>query len=298
MDTLKTRGTDLKLLAKRGVETFFTQVFDHNFFHADMHPGNIFIDTTDPNNPFYIAVDCALFGSLSTEDQTFIARNIIAFFNRNYGEIARLHVESGWVPDESQIGDFEELLKELLEPFFEKPLSEISFGQFLLNLFTAARQFQMEVKPQLVLLQKTLLQIEGLGRQLDPNLDLWATAKPFMERWMQTKYGPLTTIQATLDHAPQIMLELPFLPELLATARRTITKLNYKAAYQHQRISELNSNLQRAKRASFARRFAGVLLLGGTIIAWNITRVPPNSFFTSLLLAVLGICGLIFLLSR
>lgn len=298
VDTLKTRGTDLKLLAKRGVETFFTQVFDHNFFHADMHPGNIFIDTTDPNNPSYIAVDCALIGSLSTEDQTFIARNIIAFFNRNYGEIARLHVESGWVPDESQIGDFEELLKELLEPFFEKPLSEISFGQFLLNLFTAARQFQMEVKPQLVLLQKTLLQIEGLGRQLDPNLDLWATAKPFMERWMQTKYGPLTTIQATLDHAPQIVLELPFLPELLATARRTITKLNYKAAYQHKRINELNSNLQRAKRASFARRFAGVLLLGSTVIAWNITRLPPNSFFTSMLLAVLGICGLIFLLSR
>lgn len=298
LETLKTHGTDLKLLAKRGVETFFTQVFDHNFFHADMHPGNIFIDTTNPKKPSYIAVDCALFGTLSTEDQTFIARNIIAFFNRNYGEIARLHVESGWVPDESRIGDFEELIQELLEPFFEKPLSEISFGQFLLNLFTAARQFQMEVKPQLVLLQKTLLQIEGLGRQLDPNLDLWATAKPFMERWMQTKYGPLTTIQATIDHAPEILLELPFLPELLATARRTITKLNYKAAYQQQRINELNLNLQRAKRASFARRFVGVLLLGGTVVAWNITRIPPNSFFTSLLLAVLGICGLIFLLSR
>lgn len=298
LDTLKALGTDVKLLAKRGVETFFTQVFDHNFFHADMHPGNIFIDVTDPKKPSYIAVDCALFGSLSTEDQTFIARNIIAFFNRNYGEIARLHVESGWVPDESKIEDFEQLIQELLEPFFEKPLAEISFGQFLLNLFTAARQFQMEVKPQLVLLQKTLLQIEGLGRQLDPNLDLWSTAKPFMERWMQTKYGPLKTVQATLDHAPEIMLELPFLPELLATARRTITKLNYKAAYQQQRINELNRSLQRAKRASFARRFAGVLLLGATVIAWNITRAPPNSFITSLLLAVVGICGLIFLLSR
>lgn len=298
LDTLKALGTDVKLLAKRGVETFFTQVFDHNFFHADMHPGNIFIDVTDPKKPSYIAVDCALFGSLSTEDQTFIARNIIAFFNRNYGEIARLHVESGWVPDESKIEDFEQLIQELLEPFFEKPLAEISFGQFLLNLFTAARQFQMEVKPQLVLLQKTLLQIEGLGRQLDPNLDLWSTAKPFMERWMQTKYGPLKTVQATLDHAPEIMLELPFLPELLATARRTITKLNYKSAYQQQRINELNRSLQRAKRASFARRFAGVLLVSATVIAWNITRAPPNSFFTSLLLAVVGICGLIFLLSR
>ena len=298
LDTLKALDTDVKLLAKRGVETFFTQVFDHNFFHADMHPGNIFIDVTDPKKPSYIAVDCALFGSLSTEDQTFIARNIIAFFNRNYGEIARLHVETGWVPDESKIEDFEQLIQELLEPFFEKPLAEISFGQFLLNLFTAARQFQMEVKPQLVLLQKTLLQIEGLGRQLDPNLDLWSTAKPFMERWMQTKYGPLKTVQATLDHAPEIMLELPFLPELLATARRTITKLNYKAAYQQQRINELNRSLQRAKRASFARRFAGVLLLSATVIAWNITRAPPNSFITSLLLAVVGICGLIFLLSR
>ena len=298
LDTLKKVGTDMGLLAKRGVETFFAQVFDHNFFHADMHPGNIFIDVSNPKDPSYIAVDCALFGKLSTEDQTFIARNIIAFFNRNYGEIARLHVESGWVPDESRIGDFEELIQELLEPFFEKPLSEISFGQFLLNLFTAARQFQMEVQPQLVLLQKTLLQIEGLGRQLDPNLDLWTTAKPFMERWMQRKYGPLTTVKATLDHAPEIMLELPFLPELLATARRTITKLNYKAAYQQKRIQELNLNLQRAKRASFARRFAGVLLLGGTIIAWNFTNAPPTSFLTSLFLAVLGICGLIFLLSR
>lgn len=298
LDTLNALGADVKLLAKRGVETFFTQVFDHNFFHADMHPGNIFVDVTNPKKPSYIAVDCALFGTLSTEDQTFIARNIIAFFNRDYGEIARLHVESGWVPDESKIGEFEELIQELLEPFFEKPLSEISFGQFLLNLFTAARQFEMEVRPQLVLLQKTLLQVEGLGRQLDPNLDLWSTAKPFMERWMQTKYGPLKTIQATLDHAPEIMLELPFLPELLATARRTITKLNYKAAYQHQRINELNTNLQRAKRASFARRFVGVLLLGGTVIAWNITRAPPNSFFTSTLLAVIGICGLIFVLSR
>lgn len=298
LDTLNALGADVKLLAKRGVETFFTQVFDHNFFHADMHPGNIFVDVTNPKKPSYIAVDCALFGTLSTEDQTFIARNIIAFFNRDYGEIARLHVESGWVPDESKISEYEELIQELLEPFFEKPLSEISFGQFLLNLFTAARQFEMEVKPQLVLLQKTLLQIEGLGRQLDPNLDLWSTAKPFMERWMQTKYGPLKTIQATLDHAPEIMLELPFLPELLATARRTITKLNYKAAYQHQRINDLNTNLQRAKRTSFARRFVGILLLGGTAIAWSITRAPPNSFFTSTLLAVIGICGLIFLLSR
>ena len=298
VDTLKAMDADVKLLAKRGVETFFTQVFDHNFFHADMHPGNVFVDVTNPKKPSYIAVDCALFGTLSTEDQTFIARNIVAFFNRDYGEIARLHVESGWVPDESKIGEFEKLLQELLEPFFEKPLSEISFGQFLLNLFTAARQFEMEVRPQLVLLQKTLLQVEGLGRQLDPNLDLWATAKPFMERWMQTKYGPLKTIQATLDHAPEIMLELPFLPELLATARRTITKLNYKASYQHQRINELNRKIQRAKRASFARRFVGVLLLGGTVIAWNITRAPPNSFFTSTLLAVIGICGLIFLLSR
>lgn len=298
LGTLNAMDADVKLLAKRGVETFFTQVFDHNFFHADMHPGNIFVDVTNPKKPSYIAVDCALFGTLSTEDQTFIARNIIAFFNRDYGEIARLHVESGWVPDETKIREFEELIQELLEPFFEKPLSEISFGQFLLNLFTAARQFEMEVQPQLVLLQKTLLQVEGLGRQLDPNLDLWSTAKPFMERWMRTKYGPLKTIQATLDHAPEIMLELPFLPELLATARRTITKLNYKAAYQHQRINELNTNLQRAKRASFARRFVGVLLLGGTVIAWNITRAPPNSFFTSTLLAVIGICGLIFVLSR
>ena len=193
------RGTDMKKLAVRGVETFFTQVFDHNFFHADMHPGNIFIDVEDPADPSYIAVDCAIMGQLTPEDQAYLARNIVAFFNQDFHEIAQLHIESGWIGAESDTQAFEQVIRELCEPLFLQPLSQISFGYFLLNLFTTARRFNMEVQPQLVLLQKTLLNIEGLGRQLDPDLDLWTTAKPFMERWMKQRYGVEAAFKAFAD---------------------------------------------------------------------------------------------------
>ena len=218
IDELKSRDTDLKKLAVRGVETFFTQVFEHNFFHADMHPGNIFIDIDDPANPSYIAVDCAIMGQLTTEDQSYLARNIVAFFNQDFQEIAQLHAESGWIGAESDVQAFEQVIRELCEPLFLQPLSQISFGHFLLNLFTTARQFNMEVQPQLVLLQKTLVNIEGLGRQLDPDLDLWTTAKPFMERWMKKRYGVEATLKAFSDNAPKLLGQLPRLPHLLMTA--------------------------------------------------------------------------------
>ncbi|TFQ26556.1 ubiquinone biosynthesis regulatory protein kinase UbiB, partial [Escherichia coli] len=178
---LHEQGTNMKLLAERGVQVFFTQVFRDSFFHADMHPGNIFVSREHPDDPQYIGIDCGIVGSLNKEDKRYLAENFIAFFNRDYRKVAELHVDSGWVPPDTNVEDFEFAIRTVCEPIFEKPLAEISFGHVLLNLFNTARRFNMEVQPQLVLLQKTLLYVEGLGRQLYPQLDLWKTAKPFLE---------------------------------------------------------------------------------------------------------------------
>lgn len=181
---LEAQGTNLKLLAERGVELFFTQVFRDNFFHADMHPGNIFVSTEHPEDPFYIGLDCGIMGTLTEQDKRYLAENFLAFFNRDYTRIAQLYIESGWVAADTDLVAFEQAIKVVCEPMFNKPLDEISFGHVLLELFRTARRFDMVVQPQLVLLEKTLLYIEGLGRQLYPQLDLWQTAKPFLESWM------------------------------------------------------------------------------------------------------------------
>lgn len=254
------RDTDLKKLAVRGVETFFTQVFEHNFFHADMHPGNIFIDVDDPANPSYIAVDCAIMGQLTSEDQTYLARNIVAFFNQDFAEIAQLHAESGWIGAESDVQAFEQVIRDLCEPLFLQPLSQISFGHFLLNLFTTARQFNMEVQPQLVLLQKTLVNIEGLGRQLDPDLDLWTTAKPFMERWMQKRYGVEATFKAFTSNAPKLLGQLPQLPHLLLTAGDRLGSIERQLRVQANVLDTIQTNVNRSSRSKW--RFLGVVLFG------------------------------------
>jgi len=187
--TLKAKKTNMKKLAERGVTIFFTQVFKDSFFHADMHPGNLFVDVTDPEDPKYIGVDFGIMGSLNPEDQFYLAENLLAFFHRDYRRIAILHVESGWVPPDTRIDQFEATIRTVSEPIFEKPFGEISFGQLLLRLFQTAERFDMKIQPQLMLLQKTLLYVEGLGRQLYPELDLWATAKPFMEDWMREQHS-------------------------------------------------------------------------------------------------------------
>ena len=192
--TLADQRTDMKMLAERGVEIFFTQVFRDSFFHADMHPGNIFVSTVNPWSPQYIAIDCGIVGSLTPEDQDYLARNLFAFFKRDYRRVAQLHIDSGWVPAETKLNEFEAAIRTVCEPIFEKPLKDISFGQVLMRLFQTARRFNMEVQPQLVLLQKTLLNIEGLGRQLYPDLDLWNTAQPFLERWMRERMSPKTVL--------------------------------------------------------------------------------------------------------
>lgn len=190
MNALKNANVNLKKLSEYGVEIFFTQVFRDAFFHADMHPGNLFVDIKDPENPFYLGVDFGIMGTLSPSDQNYLAQNILAFLNRDYRRVAQLHIDSGWVLKNTRVDEFESAIRTVCEPIFEKPLSEISFGSLLLKLFQTAERFSMEVQPQLILLQKTLFYIESLGRKLYPQLDLWETAKPFMVKWMKQNRSP------------------------------------------------------------------------------------------------------------
>ena len=218
IETLKREGVNLKHLAEIGVEIFFTQVFRDNFFHADMHPGNIFVDISNPERPSYIAVDFGIMGALSTEDQHYLAANFLAFFRRDYHRVAELHVHSEWVPPSTRVEEFEGAIRSVCEPFFDKALKDISFGLVLLRLFQTARRYKMEVQPQLVLLQKTLLNIEGLGRELYPELDLWKTAKPFLERWMDERIGLRGFFKGIQTNLPLWAETLPELPLLVHDA--------------------------------------------------------------------------------
>ena len=208
-------GIDMKRLAEHGVEIFYTQVFDHNFFHADMHPGNIFVARDNPARPQYIAVDFGIVGSLTDEDQRYIGENLLAFFQRDYRRVAQLHIDSGWVPSGTRLSELEAGIRAVCEPIFDKPLSEISFSAVLLQLFNVARRFDMEVQPQLVLLQKTLMNIEGLGRDLYPDLDLWETGKPFLQRWVLQRSNPKTIVKRFVAELPTILRTLPEMPMLV-----------------------------------------------------------------------------------
>ncbi len=269
VDHLRACGTDMRKLAERGVETFFTQVFEDNFFHADMHPGNIFVDVGDPAEPSYIAVDCAIIGRLTEADQTYLAKNLAAFFNQDYAQVARLHAESGWIPPTADVGEFETVIRQLCEPIFERPLKDISFGHFLVALFRTARRFDMEVQPQLVLLQKTLLNIEGLGRQLYPDLDLWHTAKPFMERWMEDRYGPLAFARRLADQAPSLIDALPVLPEVLLTAVSKLNELDRLGKEQRAVLGEVRQVLSERRRGTRWRQALGATLaVAGCGLLW------------------------------
>ena len=274
---LKRRGTNLKLLAERGVETFFTQVFVDNFFHADMHPGNIFVDVSDPENPSWIAIDCAIIGSLEKQDQDYLARNLLAFFNQDYGQVARLHLESGWVPDDTDTDAFERVIQEVCEPIFAKPLNEISFGQFLVTLFQTARDFNLEVQPQLVLLQKTLLYIEGLGRELYPQLDLWETAKPFMEQWMMQQVGPAATLREFADHAPELIELLPRLPSALLDVSARMQMLQRGVNRQQQELTALREQIRLNGRQRRRRSLALALFVVIVLVSWQ-TQAAAATF--------------------
>lgn len=212
---LESAGFDLKKLAETGVSIFFTQVFRDCFFHADMHPGNIFVCPKDVSNPKFIVVDFGIMGTLTPNDQTYLAENFIAFFNRDYRRVSQLHIDSGWVDPNTKVDQFETAIRTICEPVFERPLKDISIAKILLKLFQTARRFNMELQPQLTLLQKTLLNVEGLGRTLYPDLDLWATAKPFLENWMRTRVGVKPMLKTIRKKMPYWLAAFPELPELL-----------------------------------------------------------------------------------
>ncbi|SDJ32940.1 ubiquinone biosynthesis regulatory protein kinase UbiB [Pseudomonas indica] len=280
--TLADQRTDMKLLAERGVEIFFTQVFRDSFFHADMHPGNIFVSTRQPWNPQYIAIDCGIVGSLTPEDQDYLARNLVAFFKRDYRKVAQLHIDSGWVPAETKVNEFEAAIRTVCEPIFEKPLKEISFGQLLLRLFQTARRFNMEIQPQLVLLQKTLLNIEGLGRQLYPDLDLWTTAQPFLERWMRERVSPRSLLQNLQAQVEQV-------PHLAHMTRDLLERMSQPHAADP-------SPPWRERRDDWALRLIGSILLagGGTLAASSVTFTSLAAWPAWLMLAA----GLVLVVRR
>ncbi len=216
MDALHAAGVDTQKLARDGVTIFFTQVFRDGFFHADMHPGNIQVSLEPATFGRYISLDFGIMGTLTESDKAYLAQNFAAFFRRDYKRVAQLHLESGWVPATTRVEDFEAAIRTVCEPYFDRPLKEISLGMLLMRLFQTSRRFSVEIQPQLVLLQKTLLNIEGLGRQLDPDLDLWTTAKPFLEKWLAQQIGPKKLLDALRKEIPNYASLLPELPRLLA----------------------------------------------------------------------------------
>jgi ubiquinone biosynthesis protein len=294
VETLKAHGVNLKRLADIGVEIFFTQVFRDNFFHADMHPGNIFVDASNPEYPSYIAVDFGIMGALSPADQHYLAENFLAFFRRDYRRVAELHVHSEWVPADTRVEEFEGAIRCVCEPIFNRPIKEISFGFLLLRLFQTARRFNMEVQPQLVLLQKTLLNIEGLGRQLYPDLDLWQTAKPFLERWMNERIGFRAFVDGLRREAPHWAQTLPKLPGMLEDAleqQRQQKSANKRLLLE---MSALRRELRAHQRQRNDSLFGATLLLSGAIILALETIAVLNM---PVLGMVAGGAGLVLLLS-
>lgn len=265
---LNAAGVDMKVLAEKGVEIFFTQVFRDSFFHADMHPGNIFVDASNPADPRYIAIDFGIVGTLAPDDQSYLARNLLAFFRRDYRQVAQLHIQSGWVPPHTRVNEFEAAIRTVCEPIFERPLKDISFGQFLLRLFQTARRFDMEVQPQLVLLQKTLLNVEGLGRQLYPDLDLWSTAQPFLETWMRKRIGPTGLLQSLQSHLPAWLEQSPEMPQLVHDALVQIRSTHPVSTQNASTLAQLKEQQARTDQRWRRTVLAGVLVAA----AWLSSR--------------------------
>jgi ubiquinone biosynthesis protein len=286
---LEAQNTNMQILAERGVEIFFTQVFRDSFFHADMHPGNIFVSTEHPETPQYIGIDCAIIGSLSDSDQYYLARNLLAIFQRNYRQVAELHVECGWVPPGTRINEFESAIRTVCEPVFEKPLSEISFGQLLLYLFQTARRFEMEVQPSLVLLQKTLLNIEGLGRQLYPQLNLWNTAQPFLEQWLKDRYAPDGIYKRLSKQLPGWLEQLPLLPDTLINNLQRPAQSKANGDLQQYQIDQLQQALQQQRKQSRYLSAALIILLVA-VSPWyvdQLSALPDSSWLIAVVAGML-----------
>jgi ubiquinone biosynthesis protein len=286
MDELRRRGTNIQRLAENGVEIFFTQVFRHNFFHADMHPGNIFVQVDDPEHPKYAAVDFGIVGSLDARDQHYLAENFLAFFDRDYNRVARLHVDSGWVPPDTRVDELEAAVRTVCEPIFNKPLAEISFGQVLLRLFETARRFQMKVQPQLLLLQKTLLQIEGLGRQLYPQLDLWKTAQPILKDWAADRLSGRNLAQQLRRQLPDVSEALRTLPQVLQQIVQQASEGKFRLKVEQAGIEELRNELRASARRRDATVISAAALLGGLV--WLAVGPSP---WPGVVLCVAGLLG-------
>ena len=261
VDALREHGVDIPALARSGVEIFFTQVFRDGFFHADMHPGNILVSVREESRGQYIALDFGIMGTLTEVDKKYLATNFLAFFNRDYKRVAESHLEAGWVPAATRVDELEAAIRSVCEPIFDRPLKEIKFGHVLLRLFQTSRRFGVEIQPQLVLLQKTLLNIEGLGRDLDPELDLWKTAKPYLERWMSEQLGWRGLVASIRREAPYWAGTLPQLPRLVHNA----------LAGQQSLELRLDTLLRLQRRRN--RLLAGLIVLLGLILAWQIAQV-------------------------
>jgi len=287
IDELNAAGINLKKLAETGVNIFFTQVFEHNFFHADMHPGNIFVSRESPETPQYIAIDCAIIGSLSDDDQEYLAKNLLAIFKRDYRRVAELHVECGWVPRNTRVNEFESAMRSVCEPIFEKPLKDISFAHLLVQLFRTAGRFDMEVQPSLVLLQKTLLNIEGLGRQLYPELDLWQTALPYLESWNKRRLNPFTLLNKVKNEIPNWVDQLPQLPSLIIDSlskSRQLGEINNSLMVQN----ELLKTQDRQRKKGFFRAGLVALTLAGALMVPALSPMFSVVPLTSLGLGLLG----------
>lgn len=265
MATLRALGTNIPMLAENGVKIFFTQVFRHNFFHADMHPGNIFVLVDDPSRPRYAAVDFGIVGTLDLRDMHYLAENFLAVFDRNYRRVAELHVESGWVPSTTRVDEMESAIRTVLEPIFNKPLKDISFGTILLRLFDISRRFDMRIQPQLILLQKTLLNIEGLGRDLYPELDIWQTAAPILREWMRDRLSIRTQIKHFRDHLPALVEVAHALPPLLKVAVQKAQDGKLHIGVQPEDIERLRLEIRAGERRRNATLAASVLGLGGIL---------------------------------
>ena len=298
---LKAHGMNLEVLSRKGVEVFFTQVYNNNFFHADMHPGNIFVSRENPDNPRYIAVDFGIMGSLSTSDQRYLAENFSAFFNRDYRRVAELHVDSGWVDKGTRIDDFEAAIRAVCEPMFQRPLAEISFGQVLLRLFETAHNFNMEVQPQLLLLQKTLLHIEGMGRQLYPQLDLWDTAKPFLEKWLSEQMGLRALTNGFKRNLPFLAEHLPDLPQHAFKALDKLANDKLQIEWKSGQLDEIKQEIKLANGRTIKAVTGSGLLISSALIA-GLDGIAPAMIGSGMLFipavsVILLVPGLVLLLS-
>ncbi len=290
-------NTDMKKLAERGVNIFFTQVFKHNFFHADMHPGNIFIEEHNPQDARYIAVDFGIMGTLEPQDQRYLAENLHAFFNRDYKRVAEAHIESGWVPPSTKASEFEAAIRTVCEPIFQLPIKDISYGKLLLRLFQTARRFNMEVQPQLILLQKTLLNIEGMGREIYPDLDLWVTAKPFLQRWIDEQAGLRSLFIGAKNNLPKFMEQLPHMPVMINEVIKQVHDNQLNLQWESRQLEQIRKEIKEANRRTTLSISGGALLLtavlSSTPLLPAVTSLSPLSWGIALMGIVLLALGLI-----